>query len=171
MANYSPAFNTDGELGGVNQVFTPAPLDGYDNPPMGQGTERIGTDGSVFTYVKALTTINQGDCTHLDQNSNASQMTTALAAGLLGLVGFCLIPGGIPAGSFGWVCTYGDSININVLTGTAAGAPLYTTATPGVLSSTASGQNQIYGVKTVIANASGSTAMEPAIATAPRTTN
>lgn len=171
MANYSPAFNTDSELGGVNTVFTPDPLSGYDNPPNGVGTERVGTDGSVWNYVKAATTINQGDCVHLDQNSNASQMTAALAASGVGLVGFCQVSGGIPQGSFGWVATFGNALSINVAAATAAGVALYTSATPGVLGSVATGQNQVFGVKTTVANGGGATALEPAIATSPRTVN
>lgn len=169
MANYSPAFNTDGELGGIGSVFTPDPSAGYDNPPMGAGTKRIGSDGSEWLYTTAVTAINQGDCVHIDQNGNASQMTSALAAAGLGLVGFAQVA--IPLGSSGFVALVGDSLNINVANGTAAGASLYTTATAGVLSSTATGQNQIYGVKTLVANASGGVAQEPAMATGPRTVN
>ena len=169
MANYPQPFNTDGELGGIGSVFTPDPSSGYDNPPIGQGTVRLGTDNSEWLYVYAATAINAGDCVHVDQNANASQMTSALAAGGLGLVGWAQNP--IPQGSWGFVCMSGDAVNVSVATGTAAGASLYTTATPGVLSSTATGQNQIYGVKAVVANTSGAVAQEPAMAVAPRTVN
>ena len=172
MANYTPAFETDGQLGGIGPttVFTPDPASGYDNPPLGQGTKRIGTDNSEWLFVLAVTAINYGDCVHVDQNANASQMTTAFAAAGTGLVAFASVAA-IPAGSYGFVALVGDSLNITVANGTAAGASLYTTAVPGVLSSTATGQSQIYGVKTVTANASGAAAQEPAIATAPRTVN
>lgn len=164
----SPAYNTDGEIGGLG-VFTPGANSGQDNPNHQLGNMRIGTDGSEWLFVLAATTINAGDCVHVDASYNASQMTNALATAALGTVGWA--KDAIPSGSYGWVATYGLAIQGSVLTGTAAGVALYTTATAGVLSSTSTSQVQIFGVKAAVANSSGSTATRQLIAPAPRTTN
>ena len=164
----TPAFNTDGQLGGINQVFTPSATSGQDNPPVALGTVKLATDGSEWVYGLAATTINAGDCVHIDANYNVSQMTNALATAALGTVAFSA--NAVTVGSYAWFALAGLSIQASVLTGTAAGVALYTTATAGVLSSTAASQIQIYGVKAAVANSSGATALRQLIAPAPRTT-
>lgn len=61
--------------------------------------------------------------------------------------------------TYGWVAIEGDDIGVNVATGAAAGAPLYTTATAGVLGTTAAGQTLIPGVSTNAANGTGAAAV------------
>lgn len=167
ITNYgiSPVLGVD-----LNNVFTPSATtgasDGYDNPPHGAGDLVFGNDGSEWEYVKAATTINQYDCVAIDNAGNASQITKALADTYSYMIGFAQIA--IASGSYGWVCRRGGNIQVNVLTGTSANAPLYTTATAGALSSTSTSQDLITGVVVTTANSSGSTTNEPAIASWPR---
>lgn len=164
----SPVYSTDGQLGGLNP-FTPNQSAGQDNPNFQVGDVHIATDGSEWLFTLAATTINVGDCVHVDANYNTSQMTNALATAALGTVAWA--KDAVLTGTYLWVATTGLAISGSVLTGTAAGVALYTTATAGVLSSTATSQIQIFGVKAAVANSSGSTATRQLIAPAPRTTN
>lgn len=175
MANtaQSPAYNLSPQIGpNFALIFTPpattsSPLDGYENPPFQPGYVVSGTDGSIWEYVLAATVINLNDCVVLDAGSNASQITKALADTYSYRLGFaCGLA--IPSGSYGWVATQGQSLKVNVLTGTSANVALYTTASAGVLSSTSSSQDLITGVTVTTANASGSTASEPCVAINPR---
>lgn len=170
MANTSPAFRTDNALGANFQsVFTPDPASGYDTPHQAVGTEFKGTDGSRFIYLKYLGAVNQGDAIIFDRNGNAQQITTALAAAGIGRVGTCQVVGGVPAPvvqtngvtaySYAWTAIEGDDLGVNVATGTGAGVPLATTATPGVLGPAGAGQTTISGIATNVANTSGAVAI------------
>lgn len=175
MANtaQSPAYSLSPQIGiSLQTVFTPpatssSPLDGYENPPFQPGMEVIGTDGSKWEYVLAATVININDCVLLDAGSNASQSTKAIAD-TISVRPAVAAAVAIPAASFGWVATSGQSLKVNVLTGTAANAALYTTATAGALSSTSTSQDLIAGITVTTANASGGTLAEPAMLNNPR---
>lgn len=148
-------------------AYTTSTTDGIDNAPIQPGTQVFGTDGSTWEFVQAATTINLNDCVVLDSGSNASQITKALADTYSYRLGFA---NGIAiaSGSWGWVSTQGQSLKVNVLTGTSANAALYTTATAGVLSSTSTSQDLVTGVTVTTANSSGGTLAEPAVMINPR---
>lgn len=175
MANtaQSPAYVLTPQIGiSLQTVFTPpstssSPLDGYENPQFQPGMAVNGTDGSIWEYVLAATTINLNDCVLLDAGSNASQSTKALADTISYRVGVAAAVA-IPSASYGWVATSGQSLKVNVLTGTSANAALYTTATAGALSSTSSSQDLIAGITVTTANSSGGTLAEPAMLNNPR---
>lgn len=182
MANTNPIYCTDGELGGnLQDVFTPDPASGYDSPNRTPGTKRITTDGGEVVYCKFLGAVNQGDTVLFDKNGNAQQITTALAAAGVGRVGTCQVVGGVPAPvvqsngvtsySYAWVFIEGDDLAVNVASGTAAGAALATTGTPGVLGPVGAGQTTIEGIATNVANASGAVALTSCAATRLRLVN
>ena len=158
MADSPTPFFTDGHLGNVLHTFTASAADGRDAPSHRPGERANITDGGHAMYVLAATNINVGDCVVIDRNGNASQITNALATAKVGTVGFCPANGGIPQGSYGWVILRSNDTTINVLTGTAAGASLYTTATAGVLSGTAASQVAVLGVSTNVVGSTGGTA-------------
>lgn len=165
----NPQFVNDGQIGAaLQQTFTISASDGYDNPPFVPGERRVGSNRDEWVYVFASATIGVNDCVAIDQFGNATPITNALATNPVVNVGVCQVVGGIPASSWGWVQTSGDAGSVNCLTGSALGAPMYTTATAGALSTTATSQVLISGISLTLANSSGSTAARACIMSSPR---
>lgn len=121
------------------------------------------TGGGYAMYVYFQTAAAQYDAVGIDGTYNANPLTKALLdAG--NSVGFAQIASA--TGEYGWVPVAGrGTMSVNVLNTTAAGNPLYTTATAGKLSDVTTSQSLVSGVVTTVTNSSGGTAAEPAIAT------
>lgn len=94
-----------------------------------KGTTVLGTDGSLFEYVNTLSAIAAYNAVVIDQNNDASNLTTTNAAEIR-RVGVAQIS--IAVSSFGWVQRSGRML-VNVAANCQDFVPLFTTATAGVV--------------------------------------
>lgn len=118
--------------------------------------------GNKYMYVLSSGAITQYAAVAVDEDFKARPLTKALAdQGQR--VGAAQVA--IPATSFGWVAYEGMDISVRARASCAADAPLYTTASAGVLDDTATSQTKIIGITLTSANG-GATAATPAIAVA-----
>lgn len=114
------------------------------------GQMAVGTNGSVWMYVQASTTLSQYDCAVVDSSFKANPITTALTTAGRS-IGWPQVAAA--ASEYVWIALQGRTINIRVASSCAANAPLYTTATAGVLDDAAA-NNLINNVKVVTTQAS-----------------
>jgi len=148
------AYSTANMLGANLQlVYTPSttlvPYAGGSDPGYAVGQKTQGTDGSVWTYVKASSSISQYNWVGIDENFQAAPLTKAMAdAGWI--IGVAQVA--IASGSYGWVCTQGANVTGGVLASCAADVTLYTSGTAGYLDDAATTQTKIDGVVLVTAN-------------------
>lgn len=127
-------------------------------PPFLNGTQAFGSDGSVFVFVQASTSISLTDFVAIDQDAvNSSYQansvtTTNIQSSTLSHFGSTgLVVAGsvtyIPAGAYFWACTKGQYIPATTSGGTGGlasntgGTALFTTATAGVISSVTTSQS------------------------------
>lgn len=118
----------------------------YPGNPFSLGTSVKATDGSEYIYaVATAAAIPLGSAVYFDVNWNAVLITTTNGAGISGSrVGFASqVPFAIA--DRGWFQIAGICPAILVSASTAAFAQLYTTATAGQLSSTATSSLAING--------------------------
>lgn len=101
-----------------------------DSATFDLGTRATGTDGTEWVYVQANGAITQYDCVSIDENYQATAMTTAL--GNTGSrVGFAQIA--FTDNYYGWVAIGGSNITVRCEVATAD-QTLRTTVSAGVLS-------------------------------------
>jgi len=118
-----------------------------------------GSQGA-FIYGVAGSTITAGQFVTVDNTGSANPITKALAQ-LGWSVG--VANSAVATGDYAWFQVSGI-LSGNALTGVAGGAPVYTTATAGALSETATSEQVIHGLVFTAANSSGSTAVTAAYA-------
>jgi hypothetical protein len=103
-----------------------------DTPAVAVGTTIIGSEATMWEYVKAISTVAQYDAVLIKNGGLAQPASTALGVSDKKM-GFAQVA--ITSGYYGWVARMGDStdVTINVLGNCAAGAQLYLTSTAGSL--------------------------------------
>jgi hypothetical protein len=120
-----------------------------EKAPMALGTIIEATDGSRWMFVQAAEIITQYMAVGIDENCQATKLTTTNAAAGYG-VGFAQVT--FADNDFGWVCVHASgNINVLVKASCAADVQLYTTSTAGVLDDTSAGVTLIRGVVIVTA--------------------
>ncbi|OSM03955.1 hypothetical protein [Magnetofaba australis] len=150
-------FATDGALG-VDLSHS------HDSAMFALGTQVQGSQGTVWTYIKASAAIAQYDAVGIDADFTAAPLTKAMADANYG-VGFAQIA--IAADAYAWVARSGAGILVTALANCAKEVPLYTSATAGSVDDDATSQTQILGL-TLTADNGGSAAAVAAIAHHPR---
>lgn len=106
-------------------------LNAYDTTAQfAVGTQVTGTDGSLWQYVNTLSAISTYNAVCIDENGNASNLTTTNAASYK-MVGVAQIS--IAVSCYGWVMRQGRNMVVNVAAQCQDFVALFTTATPGVL--------------------------------------
>jgi hypothetical protein len=130
---------------------------GYELPAasFALGERLQGNGDSIWVFVKASTTVTAGNVVAIDEQYNANNMTITLGASLRFGVGIAqfytqgLGPGSIQAtanqataqpGDFFWAAQQGQGLSVNISTTGAANGQLFvSSATPGSVTTTASG--------------------------------
>lgn len=146
----------------VDYVYAGTTTDGA-GAPFPLGTRVLGEDGTEYVFVQAAeaitTAITSPNAVAIDENYQASLMTTALALNNYEL-GFAPIGSGIdliPDNTFFWARVNGSNFNARVSASAAADTYLRTTITPGRLGTASTASAVVfYGVVLVVA-ASAST--------------
>ncbi len=110
--------------------------------------------GEEYMYVLTSGAVTSGDTVVVDENFTARSITTTLAAAAQ-KVGFA--QNAIATDTYGWVATKGNNVSGRIADNSTADAPLYTTATAGVLSTDASTADpvKIDGVELITAVSGG----------------
>lgn len=122
----------------VNPVITSSmlgvTLNAYDAAPgvFAKGTQVMTTQGGLFQYVNVLSAISTYNAVIIDDDGNASNLTTTNGTAASGykMVGVAQIS--IAVSCYGWVQRQGKLI-VNVAAQCQDFVPLFTTATPGVV--------------------------------------
>lgn len=131
--NYNTTYTAYDQTAAISSTNSP------DNPgpPFTVGTMSKSTGGGEFIFVKASAAIGLGECAIIvSATSAATGVTTTNAATNEGYqLGFAQVP--IASGAYGWLQRDGACQNISVAASCVQFAPLYTTATAGVLDDTA----------------------------------
>lgn len=160
----APGYNTDG-LAGVN--FNN--VDDSDAPAHTVGTIVIGTDGSKWIYVQALSTIAQYDALAIitsgsaeNANMGAVPLTTTNA---LTSIRFGIAQVAIASSKYGWVALDGNNLRVKTLVACQPAVPLFTTATAGSLDDTVVTAGHVHGV--VLKSSATSASAPPCIAANP----
>lgn len=105
-------------------------LTNYDTTAQfAKGTQVMATDGSLFEYVNTLSAISTYNAVCIDENGNASNLTTTNAASYKKVA---VAQISIAVSSYGWVQRSGIMV-VNVAASCQDFVALFTTATPGVL--------------------------------------
>ena len=113
------------------------------------GTKVTATDGSEWVYVQAAAALTIYSCLGIDENFQASLITTALAAAGYS-IGFNQVA--FAQYDMGWVCVKANgNINCRLLNSCAADVQLYTSGTAGILDDTSASVTLIRGVVAVVA--------------------
>ena len=133
------------------------------------GTRATATDGSEWVYVQAAAALAIYSCLAIDENFQASLVTSTLAkAGYS--IGFNQVA--FADNDMGWVaCNAPGNINVRLLTSCAADVQLYTSASAGILDDTATSTAcLIRGVVAVVAASATAVGYREAIAVYPSAT-
>lgn len=106
-------------------------LGNYDAAPgvFSKGTQVFTTQGGLFQYCNVLSAISTYNCVGIDENGDASNITTTLAATVF-MAGVAQTS--IAVSCYGWIQRQGKMI-VNVAAQCQDFVPLFTTGTPGVL--------------------------------------
>lgn len=135
------------------------------------GTKITGTDGTEWVYVQATGAITQYDCVAIDENFQASTVTSALG-GTGQTPGFAQVA--FADNDFGWVALSGTNISVRANISCAADALLYVGCTgisAGVVDdASVTGRVTLQGVVLVTAGGTAVGAKE-IIAVSPQFTN
>ncbi len=134
-------------------------LGSYDAAPgaFAKGTQVMTTQGGLFQYVNVLSAISTYNAVIIDDNGDASNLTTTnatAASGIGKMVGVAQIS--IAVSCYGWVQRQGKLI-VNTLTQCQDFVPLFTTATPGNVDDVTVSECLILGLN-IYTSASGGTA-------------
>ncbi len=120
-------------------------LNSYDTTAQfAKGTQVVGTDGSLFEYVNTLSAIAAYNAVGIDEDGNASNITTTLAA-TVKKVAVAQIS--IAVSCYGWVQRQGK-MGVNVAANCQDFVALFTTATPGVLDDVTVSECLVLGLNT-----------------------
>lgn len=137
----------------VTPVVTPD-LNSYtDTPRVQLGLTVVGTDGSWFEYIQAMSAISGYNAVGIDENGKASNLTTALAA-TVKRVGVAQIS--IAISCYGWVQRMGK-MSVNVLADCNDFVALYTTTSPGKLDDATVSECLVLGLNTYASTSTAST--------------
>lgn len=140
----------------VNSSLIGVNLNGYQTQAEGAqyalGTTVLGTDGSLWEYVQALSVISAFNAVCIDADGKASNLTTTNAAEVR-RVGVAQIS--IAVSGFGWVQRSGK-MRVNVLANCQDFVPLFTTATPGALDDVTVSEALVLGINTVTSTTTAS---------------
>lgn len=128
-----------------------------------KGTAVLGTDGSLWEYVNALSAIAAGAVVGIDRANDASNMSTTLASSVK-RVGVAQIS--IAVSTYGWVQRSGK-MQVKVLASCAADVLLFTTSTVGELDDATISAAVVMGLNLVKSTASGQATIATAIAGTP----
>lgn len=152
----------------VNDVSAGTTTDGV-NAQFALGTRVVGVDGSVYVYVQAAeaitTAITSPNAVAIDENGQASLMTTALALNNYEL-GFAPIGSGIPLipdNSFFWARVQGSNFNARVAASAAADTYLRTTITAGRLGTASTASAVVFTGVVIVVAASASTSASQSV--------
>lgn len=142
----------------MDRVTAGTTTDGQ-NAEFALGTEVVGADGVVYRYVQAAAALmaatTDPNALAIDENSQASLMTTALALNNYEL-GFA--PQAIIAdNSFFWARMNGAKFNVRVAASAAADTYLRTTITAGRLGTASTASAVVFTGAVIITAASAST--------------
>ncbi len=130
------SFITDGTLGvKVDRTDTSAAFS--------VGIRKPGNESSEWMYIQADASIGQYAAVMINQSSKAVPLTTTNAASSKA-VGFAQVS--VASGSYSWVALQGNNIKVNCDTNNVPNVPLYTTATNGVVHSSAASGQLIAGI-------------------------
>lgn len=157
-------FPTTGLAGvSLSTTYAGTTTDGED-APFALGTLVEATDGSRWMFVQAGEAITQYYTVGIDENCQATKITTAHAAAGYG-IGFAQVA--FADNDFGWVCVHATgNISVRLAASCAADVQLYTTSTAGILDDTSAGVTLLRGVVAVVA-ASNTASTREAIAVYP----
>jgi hypothetical protein len=119
------------------------------------GTRAYGQDDREFVYVKASGAITLGDAVGIDEDFTAIALTTTTAAAMH-KVGWAA-DHAFTTAYYGFVTVRGTNFNGRLADNATADAPLYTTATGGVLGTDSSTSNpvKVTGVTCVAVTSGG----------------
>lgn len=132
--------------GGVNLAGTvPASTFEQDGKGFALGDSAVaGGGGGKWYFCKAATDLAIGQVVGIDSAWLATKLTSAIAL-TMSRVG--VVPVAVTSGDYFWAQNSGVIAALQVTASSAANVPLYTTATAGQLSDSASGQVLVEGVK------------------------
>lgn len=120
-------------------------LTSYDSTAQfAKGTQVLGTDGALFEYVNTLSAVAAYNAVGIDEDGNASNLTTTLAA-TVKKVAVAQIS--IAVSCYGWVQRSGK-MGVNVAANCNDFVSLFTTATPGVLDDATISECLVLGLAT-----------------------
>jgi len=146
----------------------------YPALPFAFGTVTFGLDGSEWVYVKPAANYAIGTVGYLDTSWNFTAITTTNASGISGqLIAVMSQVASVTASPSAsvydgvWVQTTGLCPAIQAAASTAANAQLYTSATAGQLTSTASSNVAVNGMILTTAIGSGGAATGPGLLNSP----
>ena len=128
------------------------------------GTSVTTTDGGVFEYCKALSTISQYDAVLIDGNQAGVPITTTNAAEATGVSRVGVAQVSIASNSYGWIQRSGKMI-VNVLANCNDFVNLFTTGTAGKLDDATISASLLLGIRTVASTTTASAVS--AVAAAP----
>jgi hypothetical protein len=137
----------------TNSIVTPSLTAYSDVQTIQLGATVVGTDGSLFEYVQALSAISGYNAVGIDESGKASNLTTTLAA-TVKRVGVAQIS--IAVSCFGWVQRMGK-MSVNVLADCNDFVALFTTATPGKLDDATISEALVLGLNTFASTSTAST--------------
>lgn len=115
---------------------------------LGLGTIAMGTNGTIWCYVKAAAAITQYDWVSIDTDFNATAGTKTLLDKLNTQVGFAQIA--FASADYGWVALRGNGIKVRVKGSTAVNTALYSTSVAGVLGTATTSQSKIFRLATTV---------------------
>lgn len=120
-------------------------LNAYDSTAQfAKGTQVNTSDGGIFEYVNTLSAIAAYNAVGIDEEGNASNLTTTLAA-TVKKVAVAQIS--IAVSTYGWVQRQGK-MGVNVAAQCQDFVPLFTTSTPGVLDDVTVSECLVLGLNT-----------------------
>lgn len=119
------------------------------------GTRVTTTDGGVFEYCKALSTVSQYDAVVIDADNAAAPATTTNTAEGTGVSRIGVSQVSIASASYGWVQRAGKMV-VNVAAGCQDFVQLFTSAAAGVLDDATISAGAILGLRTVTSTSTAS---------------
>lgn len=129
-ANFNTQPSEGFDFGTTYTVTTTEPA--YPAPPVPVGTHGLGSNGSEYIFVKALTAIRRWSVVAIDLTGAASVVATKALVQSQQQIGFAQVA--IAALDFGWVAIRGQNLGVLVKKGALAGRKCYlSTTSPGVL--------------------------------------
>lgn len=132
------------------------------------GMTVTGTDGQTWLYGKTGSSITKYSYVTIDEDNVISEGTKA-AVDDGHRIGFAQIAASA-ADKYMWVACQGSNITARTASGTTVDSALYTTATAGILGSTASSQTKIDGIVAVTAASASAVTNVELIASYPKST-